>query len=907
MKSARKFIVALIAVLLSMAVAVCAFTACGEKTPEITGTAIEGWSDDWGADDWGDGYEPPSSDPGDYNKIDWSGKYGSAEGGLNAMRGTSFIPFYPGNGAHIYQAENAVLAGGANTTEGGTYVGYLDNSAVTFNITSEAECDALVVISTAVNPAFTSGLPFNQQYSMCCNDERIDTSDCWLVGTGGWATFKDNIVGEVHLVAGSNTIEFASGIARTNIDYIKLVPTTADTEKYPPDPSKYLPSFDLNQRIEAESTYFTNARTESSTNNTGVNISWTSDDTELRFTVINTLPVSVTRTLAMYAAFGAGDDDIGTLSPEKSERITLTVGGEQVTLSGELPLIDGIWYNTYVKQDIAQVTLPADSTTEFVIKLTDQINIDYFELYGDPVPVSIKVTDYKATYAVGESVDKADLTVVAVNDHGADTVLTAEDFTVTHDPFDAVSDAETVTVTFTDGSRQLTAQYTVRVLESTEGELTGMKIAAQVNESGYKEGSAFAPTSVTVTGIYGNGSEQPMDSGEYTLQYSLSAGGEWQDSITLPEVDATQGPSSTVTVYVRATYKLFDTISATTELSVTVYDSWQYTVKTEYAAYDGAYINGTAAGRFGPFWAGNGVHRYEAENAVLGGIATNDGDHVGNLRNDAEKGDATVTYTIESPAEENVQVLLVMSMAINPSFTNKAYFPFTDLAGNKVSVSDADGEMTEYPMNGYVKDTNDWNTYADSAVGVITLEPGVNTIVLTFAADATNLDYIKLVPMLSDMEKYPADQTKYLPEFAADQRIEAESTYFTDARTESSTSNTGTNLCWTNSNTVVEFVIDNTSGEEMTRTLSMFAAAGTGDDTTGPLSSEKANRLTLTVGGEQVTLSGELNVTASDSWWSSYSTMEIADITIPAGQKVIVRLTLSDQLNIDYFELTNKA
>ena len=210
-------------------------------------------------------------------------------------------------------------------------------------------------------------------------------------------------------------------------------------------------------------------------------------------------------------------------------------------------------------------------------------------------------------------------------------------------------------------------------------------------------------------------------------------------------------------------------------------------------------------------------------------------------------------------------------------------------------------------MNGYVMDTNDWNTYADSAVGVITLKPGVNTIVLTFAADATNLNYIKLVPMLSDMEKYPADQTKYLPEFAADQRIEAESTYFTDARTESSTSNTGTNLCWTNSNTVVEFVIDNTSGEEMTRTLSMFAAAGTGDDTTGPLSSEKANRLTLTVGGEQVTLSGELNVTASDSWWSSYSTMEIADITIPAGQKVIVRFTLSDQLNIDYFELTNKA
>lgn len=892
MKTTRKFIVALIAVLLSMAVAVCAFTACGEKTPEITGTAIEGWSDDWGADDWGDGYEPPSSDPNDYNKIDWSEKYAPYESGIRATRAGEFIPFYPGNGAHIYEAENALLAGNAYPLEDGSYVGSLDNSTVTFNITSEAECDALVVISTAVNPTFTSGLTFNQQYSMYCNDERIDTSDCWLVGTGSWTTFKDNIVGEVHLVAGSNTIEFASGVTRTNIDYIKLVPTKADAEKYSPDPSKYLPSFDLNQRIEAESTYFTNARTESNTNNTGVNISWTSNDTELRFTVINTLPVSVTRTLAMYAAFGAGDDDIGTLSPEKSERLTLTVGGEQVTLSGEFPLIEGLWYNTYVKQDIAQVTLPADSTTEFVITLTDQINIDYFELYGDPVLTGLAVSGQKLIYGIGDSVSKDDLTVSAVYDHGENKTLTGDDFEVSHDPFDAATDSAEVTVSYTENNVTRTTSYTVAVTDTPIEGPTRLSADTPVAVTEYTEGESFSLTSLNVTGDYGNDEWRVLDREDYTLEYSLNGTDGWTDTLVMPDVDVKQELTKQQTVYIRAAYVNNPDMYASTSVVVTVYDEWYRGIVQTYADYGTADIFGMVGTNFAPFYAGNGVYRYEAENAVLGGIAFKAGDHVGEL-----KEGATVTFNITSEEENDTEVLLVMGLSVKPDYAATPYISFGELYGsdgnggtayNKVTVNGEDAIM-----DGMVRNTGNWDGYADSAVGKITLRPGANTLVFTFYAFGTNLDYIKLVPS-KDAAQAPADISKIAPVFGIDDKIEAESCYYENAEIEN-----GTHLAWTNSDTVIIFAVRNDSDTAVTRSLSLYAAAGP----EGPVSTNIADRISLTVGGKKVALEGTIPPPTEGSWVDNYIDIDIAEVTLEANSVTIFSIGLSDLLNPDSFSL----
>lgn len=68
-----RHIAAVAAVLLALVLFVFTAAACGDD-PVVNnpGKPIEGWSDDWGSDDWGDGYKPPSSDPEDYNKIDWT-------------------------------------------------------------------------------------------------------------------------------------------------------------------------------------------------------------------------------------------------------------------------------------------------------------------------------------------------------------------------------------------------------------------------------------------------------------------------------------------------------------------------------------------------------------------------------------------------------------------------------------------------------------------------------------------------------------------------------------------------------------------------------------------------------------------------------------------------------------------
>ena len=341
-----KHIAAIAAILLALVLFVFTAAACGDEVEPPSGTAIEGWSDDWGADDWGDGYKPPSSDPNDYNKIDWTEKYGAyTEGGINATQGSEYVPFYPGNGAHIYQAERAELSGSANTTEGGTYVGSLDNSSVTFRFESEVAGTALVVAAFATNPIMPSGLPFNQQFSMYSNGERIDTSDCWLKGTGGWTTFAENAVGEITLVKGGNTVEFFSGLSRTNLDYIKIVPTLADAEAYPPAPEKYEQTFDINERIEAENTDFTNAQIETNTTSTGVALSWTSFDTTIEFIVRNSLDVDVTRTLRMFAATGEGDDVSGELSP--------LFGKDKMTTFERVYIDDKKWHheqkNSYYK------------------------------------------------------------------------------------------------------------------------------------------------------------------------------------------------------------------------------------------------------------------------------------------------------------------------------------------------------------------------------------------------------------------------------------------------------------------------------------------------------------------------------------------------------------------------------
>lgn len=902
-----KHIAAIAAILLALVLFVFTAAACGDEVEPPSGTAIEGWSDDWGADDWGDGYKPPSFDPEDYNKIDWTEKYGAfTEDGINATKGNEYIPFYPGNGAHIYQAECAELLGSANTTEGGYYVGSLDNSSVTFRFESEFTGTALVVAALSVNPDLQTGLPFNQQYSMYSNGERIDTSDCWLKGTGGWTTFAENAVGEITLVKGENTVEFFSGLSRTNLDYIKIVPTLADAEAYPPAPEKYVQTFDINERIEAENTDFANARIETNTVSTGVALSWTSFDTTIEFIVRNSLDVDVTRTLRMFAATGEGGGDSGELSPLMAERMTLTVGGEPVTLEGDLPMTPGgDWYNTYMNIDIAEVTLKANSDTMIKFTLSDRINIDYFELVGEQILTDIAVSGQKTAYLVGSSVSEGDLTVTANYDHGESKTLEWGEYTVSPDSFETESEAQTVTVTYTEGGVTRTAEYDVIVTDTVLETPSSISLSEIVCDTEYLEGEKFAMTSATVEGDYGDG-WRALDEGDYTLSYSLSENDGYAAELTLPMLDVRQALQQEVTVYIRATYNADPSLTATAEARVTVYDEAQYEIGNTYLPYDEADVEGMFGDKFIDFRAADGVHLYEAERAVLGGIATNMGNYVGDLRHDNEKGDATVTFTINSVEESDVTVLLVASLSVNPGFVpesgDSVYFPFSELSGNKITVNGVD-----VVTDGMVKDTNDWNVFAEGAIAEITLKPGENTIVFTFAADATNLDYIKLVPTKTDAAAGVPDPDRYVPVFAADDRVEVESTHYTNARPE--VGDDRTNLGWTSKDTVVEFFVENDTDAPVTKTLVMHAAAGLGDATSGDLSPNMAERLTLTVNGKPVALSGLLPVTDEEgvAWYYVYMDMEIAEVTLEANSKTLIRLTLSDQINPDWFELRDVA
>lgn len=895
----KKKILTIASLLLVTVLAAFTFAACGDKTtgPSVPGTAIEGWSDDWGKDEWGDTYEPPSSDPNDYNKIDWSEKYIDYENGITAMKGTEYLPFYAGNGAHKYEAEYATLSGKANTSEGGYYVGSLDGSSVTFDISSENECSVLVVICTSVYPDLTEGLPFNQQYTLYANGTIIDTSDSWLKGTGSWFVFGENAVGEITLKAGENEIEFFSSIGRSNLDYIKLVPTKEDAEKYPPAPEKYMAKFGLNDRIEAENTNFTNAKTESSTANTGVNMSWTSYDTTVEFIVENTLDVDVTRTLRIYAAAGTGDDTSGPLSTNMAERITLSVDGEPVTLEGTLPTTEGgNWWGTYMNMDIAEITLEAESSTSIYLTLSDQLNIDYFELVGDRIPVSVSVSGYKTIYYVGENVKSGDLTVTVTYDDGETVTLGENDFTIKHEPFDAVAESQTVTVSYTENGVTRTVNYNVSVTDTPIDEPTRLMADTPLYKTEYAEKEIFSLTSLNVKGDYGNDEWKTLEREDYILEYSLNGTDGWTDTLAMPEVDVKQNLQIEQSVYIRATYVGNPSMSALLPVTVTVYDEWYNGIVKNYVGFESADIIGKVGTDFAPFYSGNGVHRYEAEDGALGGLATNGGDYVGDLREGA-----TVTFNVTSEEETDTEVLLVMGLSVKPDYADTPYISFGELFGddgnggtayNKVTVNGEDAIM-----DGMVRNTGNWNGYADSAVGKITLRPGANTLVFTFYADATNLDYIKLVPTKTAAEA-PADQGKIAPVFGMDENIEAENCYYENADIED-----GTHLGWTNSQTVIIFAVRNDTDEAVTRKLSLYAAAGAGDSTTGPLSTNMAERMTLTVGGEQITLEGTLPTTTEGQWWNTYMDIEIAEITLEANSVTMFRITLSDQINPDRFQL----
>ena len=364
--------------------------------PEPDDDALLDFGDweNWGQSDWiTDKYE--DYDPSqNYNKIDWSKDYP----GLKSEKVydlTTKMQFVASKHVQVYQAENAALTGQAHSNEGGYYVGSLDNATVTFSINAEEDCDVLLIGNFAVDKGSQRGYSFNEVFSLKHNDEIVDTSDCWLLPTLSWTTFKENCVAELHLTKGVNTIVFSSAVGRTNFDYIKLVPKGELSNEIPEfSVIDYVPGL----VIQAEGAEYSNASLETTAAGRVV-VAKIQDGCSIKFTVRS--DVEQTVELMMEALIRVE----GEYSANASERFTIKVNGKELDLSGIV--LNGVqtgstdWWNlSYTINSFGEITLEEGINT-IEIHPSMEMNIDFIKL-----DVKKEVTDIilEAENAVSENV-----------------------------------------------------------------------------------------------------------------------------------------------------------------------------------------------------------------------------------------------------------------------------------------------------------------------------------------------------------------------------------------------------------------------------------------------------------------------------------------------------------------------
>lgn len=352
--------------------------------------------ENWGVDDWATG-EYEEFDPlTHYNQIDWSKDYpGLASGTSYDLSGK--MQFLAEKHVQVYQAENAVLSGVANTNQGGYYVGSLDDSSVTFTITAEEECDVLLVANFAVDKGSESGYRFDEIFTLTHNGNDVNSDDCWVIPTHDWFTFKENSVCELHLVKGTNTISFYSSIGRVNFDYIKLVPK-GELSKEPLD--IYVYDYTPGVVIQAESTLFTNASTQTTASGRVV-VAEISDGCSIKINIRSEGEQTVE--LIMEALIRVE----GEYSAKASDRFTIKVNGKAIDISGitlngviDDPDATRWWNKTYTVNSFGEINLK-DGMNTIEILPGIEMNIDFFKL-----DVKKDVTDIilQAEDAVSENV-----------------------------------------------------------------------------------------------------------------------------------------------------------------------------------------------------------------------------------------------------------------------------------------------------------------------------------------------------------------------------------------------------------------------------------------------------------------------------------------------------------------------
>lgn len=390
-----------------------ASVACTD-TPDDTDDGPKDFGDwtNWGLDDWaGGGYE--EFDPSqNYNTIDWTKDYPGtlAESATDVSK---VMRFFDSKHVHLYEAEKAVLTGkakietgstnddGEPNSSGGKHVGYLAGT-VTYSITSEKDCDVLLVGAFSVSSATKYGYLFGEVFSCAVNDEGVAAKDCWIYKTEGWNDFKETVIDEIHLNKGENVICFTSPSSKTNMDYIKLIPKG----EVATDTLEFEISYDYKSGlvVQAENTDLKDCKTQ--IGGTGEVLCYTTTDTTLTFTINS----DVARETTMYMSACAQVGSSAGISSSKKERIGLKVNDAAVDFGSET--IEGsasdAWYNeSYRNYEIATVSLKEGKNT-FVITLSNCLNVDFFSFdkviynyqypafeYEEGLKIEAEDTDYE--------------------------------------------------------------------------------------------------------------------------------------------------------------------------------------------------------------------------------------------------------------------------------------------------------------------------------------------------------------------------------------------------------------------------------------------------------------------------------------------------------------------------------
>ncbi|MCH5161989.1 MAG: hypothetical protein J1G38_00680 [Clostridiales bacterium] len=147
-------------------------------------------------------------------------------------------------------------------------------------------------------------------------------------------------------------------------------------------------------------------------------------------------------------------------------------------------------------------------------------------------------------------------------------------------------------------------------------------------------------------------------------------------------------------------------------------------------------------------------------------------------------------------------------------------------------------------------------------------------------------------------EGFADNYTEFVPgfDFYSGMKVEAEDTKYNDCN--ETDGGTGKILDWTSDDTKLKFSLS--VGEKSSVELLVRVAVDFADGRSRNI----ADRLALTLNGDEVTLDGQFTQNYNGNWWESYYLVSLGEITLPSGE-VAVELKLSDSLNIDFLKFGN--